>query len=222
MEHKETFSKRLNRLMADREIRPAELARLTGISRALISRYIRGMFVPKQDNTHKIAIALNVDPGYLMTGVKQKTAEEVEKAERLKKSLPAGAFVPAYQSVPMLGYAAAGSPLEDINQDTAYVNIAGKYDVDFCITVRGDSMTGLGINNGDIIFVKAMPEVANGQVAVVEINNEKVCLKRFYKAAGVVTLVSENPKYAPIVLTPDNCENVRILGRAVLKQSIIV
>lgn len=222
MEHKETFSKRLNRLMADREIRPAELARLTGISRALISRYVRGMFVPKQDNTHKIAIALNVDPGYLMTGVKQQTAEEVEEAERLKKSLPAGAFVPAYQSVPMLGYAAAGSPLEDINQDTAYVNIAGKYDVDFCITVRGDSMTGLGINNGDIIFVKAMPEVANGQVAVVEINNEKVCLKRFYKAAGVVTLVSENPKYAPIVLTPDNCENVRILGRAVLKQSIIV
>lgn len=218
----ETFAERMKRLMAKYNISGMELSRRTGIHKSAIYRYMSGEYLPKQDNTHKIAIALNVDPGYLMTGVKQKTAEEVEEAKRLKKSLPAGAFVPAYQSVPMLGYAAAGSPLEDINQDTAYVNIAGKYDVDFCITVRGDSMTGLGINNGDIIFVKAMPEVANGQVAVVEINNEKVCLKRFYKAAGVVTLVSENPKYAPIVLTSDNCENVRILGRAVLKQSIIV
>lgn len=136
-------------------------------------------------------------------------------------TLPPGAHRPQFKKVPMLGYAAAGQPLEDLNQDTPYYDVDNKYDVDFCITVRGDSMINAGINDGDIVFIKSMSEVPNGKIACVEIDNEKVCLKRFYKSADGIMLVSENPKYAPIQLTRFNCQSVKILGLAVLRQSEI-
>lgn len=136
-------------------------------------------------------------------------------------TLPPGARRPQFKKVPMLGYAAAGQPLEDLNQDAPYYDVDNKYDVDFCITVRGDSMVNAGINDGDIVFIKAMSEVPNGKIACVEIDNEKVCLKRFYKSADGIMLVSENPKYPPIQLNRFNCQSVKILGLAVLRQSEI-
>ena len=136
-------------------------------------------------------------------------------------TLPPGAHRPQFKKVPKLGYAAAGQPLEDLNQDTPYYDVDNKYDVDFCITIRGDSMINAGINDGDIVFIRSMPEVPNGKVACVEIDNEKVCLKRFYKSADGIMLVSENPKYPPIQLNRFNCQSVKILGLAVLRQSEI-
>lgn len=136
-------------------------------------------------------------------------------------TLPPGTHRPQFKKVPMLGYAAAGQPLEDLNQDTPYYDIENKYDVDFCITVRGDSMIDANINDGDIVFIKSMPEVPNGKIACVEIDNEKVCLKRFYKSGKTVSLASANSKYAPMFFTEDNCESIKILGLAVLRQSEI-
>lgn len=136
--------------------------------------------------------------------------------------IPPGAHRPQFKKVPMLGYAAAGQPLEDLNQDTPYYDVDNKYDVDFCITVRGDSMIDANINDGDIVFIKSMPEVPNGRIACVEIDNEKVCLKRFYKSGKTVSLASANSKYAPMFFTEDNCENIKVLGLAVLRQSEIM
>ncbi|WP_443652298.1 LexA family protein [Dialister invisus] len=135
--------------------------------------------------------------------------------------IPPGAHRPQFKKVPMLGYAAAGQPLEDLNQDTPYYDIDNKYDVDFCITVRGDSMIDANINDGDIVFIKSMPEVPNGKIACVEIDNEKVCLKRFYKSGKTVSLASANSKYAPMFFTEDTCESIKVLGLAVLRQSEI-
>lgn len=136
-------------------------------------------------------------------------------------TLPPGVHKPQFKKVPMLGYAAAGQPLEDLNQDTPYYDVDNKYDVDFCITVRGDSMIDANINDGDIVFIKSMPEVPNGRIACVEIDNEKVCLKRFYKSGKTVSLASANSKYAPMFFTEDTCESIKVLGLAVLRQSEI-
>ena len=82
-------------------------------------------------------------------------------------------------------------------------------------------MINANINDGDIIFIKSMSEVPNGKIACVEIDNEKVCLKRFYKNENGVMLVSENPTYPPMNLNESNTYDVKILGLAVLKQSEI-
>lgn len=205
---KEALIKRLKSVMDRYNVSPAELSRRTGIRSSSISDYLTGKYSPKQDKIDLIAEALSVDPAWLMgydgSGI-----------------LPPGAHRPQFKKVPMLGYAAAGQPLEDLNQDTPYYDVDNKYDVDFCITVRGDSMIDANINDGDIVFIKSMPEVPNGRIACVEIDNEKVCLKRFYKSGKTVSLASANSKYAPMFFTEDTCESIKVLGLAVLRQSEI-
>lgn len=191
------------------ELTLEDVAKRVGVSPATISRWESGDIANmRRDRIAALAKALQISPAVIM-------------GWDVDTPIPPGAHRPQFKKVPMLGYAAAGQPLENLNQDTPYYDVDDKYDVDFCITVRGDSMINAGINDGDIVFIKSMPGVPNGKIACVEIDNEKVCLKRFYKSADGIMLVSENPKYPPIQLNRFNCQSVKILGLAVLRQSEI-
>lgn len=186
-----------------------DVAKRVGVSPATISRWESGDIANmRRDRIAALAEALQISPAVIM-------------GWDVDTTLPPGTHRLQFKKVPMLGYAAAGQPLEDLNQDTPYYDVENKYDVDFCITVRGDSMIDANINDGDIVFIKSMPEVPNGKIACVEIDNEKVCLKRFYKSGKTVSLASANSKYAPMFFTEDNCENIKVLGLAVLRQSEI-
>lgn len=186
-----------------------DVAKRVGVSPATISRWESGDIANmRRDRIAALAESLQISPAVIM-------------GWDVDTPIPPGTHRPQFKKVPMLGYAAAGQPLEDLNQDTPYYDIENKYDVDFCITVRGDSMIDANINDGDIVFIKSMPEVPNGKIACVEIDNEKVCLKRFYKSGKTVSLASANSKYAPMFFTEDNCENIKVLGLAVLRQSEI-
>ena len=188
-----------------------ELGKKIGKNRATIYRYENNSIEKLPANVLvPLANALSITPGELI----KRNGDD-------SPSLPAGTFKPIFKKVPLLGYVAAGKPLEDLNQDVSYVDVEGKYDVDFCVKVVGDSMVDVDINDGDIVFAKSTPEVANGQIAVVEIDHEKACLKRFYHSAGTITLISANPKYPPMVFTVENCESVEVKGLAVIKQSEI-
>ena len=200
-------------------MRPVDLSERTGISRSVISSYLAGRWKAKQDNLYLISKAMNIDPAWLMGYDISMDGTPTKKHK--ESPAPKGTHKPQFKKVPMMGYAAAGQPLEDINQDINFFDVENKYDVDFCITVRGDSMINANINDGDIIFIKSMSEVPNGKIACVEIDNEKVCLKRFYKNENGVMLVSENPAYPPMNLNESNTYDVKILGLAVLKQSEI-
>ena len=197
------FAKRLKELRASRGLTQDDLARELNLVKSSISMYENGKRKPSFEVLEAIADYFNVN------------------MDTLYSSAPV--FVPSLNRVPMLGYAAAGQPLENLDgQDTYYVETDSRYAVDFCITVRGDSMINAGINDGDIVFVKAQPEVPNGKIACVEIDNERVCIKRFYKTDTGVMLVSENPKYAPLQFSESSCTDFRVLGLAVIKQSEIV
>lgn len=196
------FTKRLKELRASRGLTQDDLARELNLAKSSISMYENGKRKPSFEVLEAIADYFNVN------------------MDTLYSSAPV--FVPSLKRVPMLGYAAAGQPLENLDgQDTYYVETDSRYAVDFCITVRGDSMINAGINDGDIVFIKAQPEVPNGKIACVEIDNERVCIKRFYKIDTGVMLVSENPKYAPLQFSESNCTDFKVLGLAVLKQSEI-
>ena len=196
------FAKRLKELRVSRGLTQDDLARELNLVKSSISMYENGKRKPSFEVLEAIADYFNVN------------------MDTLYSSAPV--FVPSLKRVPMLGYAAAGQPLENLDgQDTYYVETDSRYAVDFCITVRGDSMINAGINDGDIVFVKAQPEVPNGKIACIEIDNELVCIKRFYKTDTGVMLVSENPKYAPLQFSESNCSDFKVLGLAVLKQSEI-
>lgn len=62
----ELFAKRLRDSMENREIKAADLARLSGVSKGMISLYLRGEHEPGQLNTSKMAQVLGVSPAWLM------------------------------------------------------------------------------------------------------------------------------------------------------------
>ena len=75
-------------------------------------------------------------------------------------------------------------------------------------------MIGARIYDGDIVYIKRQPTVQNGDIAAVLID-DSATLKRVYKTGNTLQLRAENSKYAPLNFTIDNCDNIRILGKAV-------
>ncbi|MCL2210413.1 MAG: transcriptional repressor LexA [Treponema sp.] len=113
--------------------------------------------------------------------------------------------------IPILGTVAAGVPiLAEENFDgniLLHRSMLKKNKKYFALKVKGDSMSGAGILQGDTAVIEKMNTVRNGEIAVAVID-EAVTLKRFYKESTRIKLQAENPAYKPIY-----SQDVKILGR---------
>jgi len=118
--------------------------------------------------------------------------------------------------VPLVGAIAAGSPIlaEESIEDELLVDerFVPKGTV-FALKVRGESMIGAGILNGDYVLVQQQPTAHEGEIVAALIGDEAT-VKRFHKRGGIVELVSENPTMKPIRLTEKD-PTIRILGKVV-------
>jgi repressor LexA len=103
-------------------------------------------------------------------------------------------------SLPLVGRVAAGHPI------LAQENIESRYRIDtslfnprphYLLRVRGMSMRGAGILDGDLVAVCRTPEVRNGQVVVARLE-EEVTVKRYRQEGPVAWLIPENPDFEPI------------------------
>jgi repressor LexA len=113
--------------------------------------------------------------------------------------------------IPLLGSVAAGAPiLAEENFDgniMIHHSMLKKNRKYFALKVKGDSMSGAGILEGDTAIIEKQNTVRNGEIAVAVIN-EAVTLKRFFKESSRIRLQAENPAYTPIF-----SQDVKILGR---------
>lgn len=120
--------------------------------------------------------------------------------------------------VPIVGRIAAGKPL------LAEENLEGRICVDrslvrsakvFALRVKGESMSGAGINDGDIAIIKEQPVAENGEIVAALVDGEAT-LKRFRKDAsgrGRITLKPENPAFKPLHF--GGSAGVSILGKLI-------
>lgn len=65
------FSVRLKQAMDAADLTASELSTESNVGKSDISNYLNGKYLPKQDKCYLLAKALNVDPGWLMTGIEQ-------------------------------------------------------------------------------------------------------------------------------------------------------
>ncbi|THB63156.1 MAG: transcriptional repressor LexA [Spirochaetaceae bacterium] len=116
---------------------------------------------------------------------------------------------PELVAVPLLGDVAAGLPL------LAEENHEGRLDLPaamlgkgnfFGLRVKGDSMQGDGIYNGDIAIIRQQRTAQNGDV-VVAMLGDSATLKRYYLEKNRIRLQAANPAYPPIYT-----QEIRILG----------
>ena len=102
--------------------------------------------------------------------------------------------------------------------DDGYLEQARLIDIpaDFALEAQGESMSGIGIHSGDVIFFVAADIVDNGEIAAVVVG-EEVTLKRvyYYPNNNKLILNSENPAFEPLVYIGSELDEIRIIGRAI-------
>lgn len=140
------------------------------------------------------------------------------------KSLPSlkngDDFVSVHRrAIPLLGEIAAGVPIL-AEENAELILCDDSLSCDCALKVRGDSMIGARICDGDLVFIRLQDDVDDGEIAAVIVDDEAT-LKYVYHIKDGLQLASANPRYAPMVYTFAQCESIRILGKAVGFQSRI-
>lgn len=107
--------------------------------------------------------------------------------------------------LPLLGYIAAGSPLEPYSDPNAtfYVSaslLSGK-NTAYTLQVKGSSMIEDGILDGDFVVIEKVNEAINGDIVVAMVDDNLATLKRFFKENGRVVLKPANSQMSPIYPT---------------------
>lgn len=98
--------------------------------------------------------------------------------------------------IPVLGVVTAGLPILAVENREGTMCWDGDPNC-FALRVRGDSMTGAGILDGDRVVVRPQQTAEDGQIVVALLEDEAT-VKRLRRRAGEVWLMPENPDYAPI------------------------
>ena len=113
-------------------------------------------------------------------------------------------------SLPIVGNVAAGQPILAQENIESYFPIPAELvpsGDSFALRVRGESMIGVGIFDGDLIFVNSCSTARNGEIVVALVEDEAT-VKTFYKEDGYIRLQPENDTMDPIIV--DHCV---ILGK---------
>ena len=106
--------------------------------------------------------------------------------------------------LPLVGRVAAGSPIlaqEHIEQTYSFGAGMFEKQPDYLLKVRGMSMQGVGIMDGDLLAVKQAKDAKNGQIVVARLGDE-VTVKRFRRTKNLIELLPENPDFKTIVVEP--------------------
>lgn len=204
------FNERLKELRLSRELTQEEFAKRIGISRSAVGMYEKGKREPDFETLELFADFFNVDMNYLLGKSDVNTdISSIKNIVPIEKKM-----------IPIIGTIAAGKPITADEHIETYLPCDIDVHADFGLIVHGDSMIGAGIHDGDVVFIKEQPDVDDGQIAAVRIDDEAT-LKHVYKIPGGCMLVSENPKYPPMTFTEENCDDIHIIGLAVAKYSVI-
>jgi len=203
-------------LIEELDIPYVDIEKKTGIPKSTIQRYASGTTkkIPI-DAIETLASVFGVSPAYLMGwGDTNSTVSPVLTTHN--------------RQVPLVGRIAAGQPIEAIEDVEEWLTIDEQDSVDFALRVHGDSMTGVGIYDGDILYVRNQSTVNNGEIAVISLDNgfpdsSDVTCKRFYQYGDTVALrpESHNPVHKEQVIKLGEDINVRILGKVVFLKSHI-
>lgn len=143
----------------------------------------------RKDPTRPRAIVVQVDE----TGIPQQTS--------------------GVANVPLVGQIAAGAPIlatEQIEETLPLPQDLVGTGTLFALRIKGDSMTGAGIFDGDTVVIRQQKTADDGTIIAALVDGEEATVKRLRRRGGRVQLLAENPAYEPI--EPDD---VQVLGKVV-------
>lgn len=201
-----TVSDKIRQLRKRAGLTQTELGERLGVKKNAVSKWECGRVEDIPSSKIKAMASLfDVPPSYLI---------DDEQAISAVSSIPPGFQpMPPMTAVPLVGQIACGDPITAEENLEGVVNVPEAWSATFVLTCHGDSMEPK-IKNRDLVAIRRQPEVENGQIAAVRIENEAT-LKRVYCYPDRLLLQPENPTYEPIILVGEEMNTVVIEGLAV-------
>lgn len=188
---------RLKMLREQKKLSQDELAKLIGVDRTTINKYESGASKPTR-KLEELARVFDVSSDYILG---------IQQLDLTKMS-------PENKKVPIIGtvkYGPDGLAYEYLD-GFVFVdkNLGGDIRAFRC---NDDSMTGLGIFEGDIAIVRIQEDVEDGKLAVVIINGDEGTLKKVRKHDDVIILESANPTYPARIFSGIEVNTIHIVGK---------
>lgn len=199
---------KIKRAREERTLSQAELGAKLGVTATAINYYEKGKRKISIDDLYRLASVLKKPLDYFLSDGDVQT-------DRGGKHL-SGRKIESFHDligIPVLGTVRAGEPVPSEQ------NVIGRLpfprqsagEIHFALRVKGDSMVGEGICEGDLVLIRRQSHVDfNGQIICALVNGEENTLKTFLKEAGNIRLRAANPAYPDIVL--DNERDLVIQG----------
>lgn len=199
--NKKIMAKNIRRFMKIHDKTRNEMCDALGVKYTTFTDWINGNTYPRIDKIELMANYFGVNKSDLV--------------EDRSLSLSSESFVSTTgKLIPLLGTIAAGVPILAEENIEEYYTIDKSLRANFALRVRGDSMIDANIFNGDIAFFVEQPDVENGEIAAVVIDDSATLKKVYHTDSGII-LQAANSKYSPIVITNEDLEETRIAGRLV-------
>jgi len=141
-----------------------------------------------------------VEKGYI-----KKSEGTVRGLEVVRTNYKADADMESAVELPVLGFIAAGSPLEPHTDPNFYISIAAsmvsKSKSNYVLQVKGTSMIDDGILDGDYVVIQHQQEAQSGDIVVALLPNGLATLKRIFFEKDRIKLMPANATMAPIFTT---------------------
>lgn len=210
----------IDALLVRFDLKPESLARIAGVSTATVSRWRTGQTDNiRKANLEKICSTLELTPDDILSSSAGLAAQE--HGQMPPNAIPVVASEEATVPLVSLGRVHAGS-FEDEDAHAGRVevpaSVAASHPRAFALEVEGDCMDRV-VPEGSHVLVDPDREPGNGSIAVVETEDYRAVMRRWYRGASTLLLSAES--YSPhedIVLGPDSGP-VRVIGTVVWWQA---
>ena len=207
--NKQIMAKNIKKYMSLNNVSQTDICNALKFKPSTFSDWVNAKTYPRIDKIEMLANYFGIEKSDLVEDKSNDDSDYINNIYKIDKI-----------KLPFLGSVACGEPIYADEDRESYIMVGTDIHADFCLKCQGDSMINARIHDGDIVFVRKQDIVNNGEIAVVIIDDEAT-LKRFYyyKEQNMVILRPENNKYQDIVLTGEELEKVKVIGKAVAFQS---
>lgn len=198
-----TVGERLKSLRENIGLSQVDFADKINISKQTLYKYENNLITNIPSDKIEAAAKLGgISPAYLMGW---------ESSPDIKPAKKKGVIIN------VLGRVAAGIPIEaienviDTEEITEEMATTGNF---FGLRIHGDSMEPR-INEGDVVIVRQQDDAESGDIVIALVNGCDATCKRLKKYSDGIMLLSNNPKYEPMVFSNQEIveKPVRIIGR---------
>lgn len=209
-----TMTDKLDLLMQERGLTKASLSREADIPyMTIVNFYEKGTENVKRSTLLKLSEYFGVTVDFLAVDAETRRTYPVYAPAITETDGAGGGEQPAVSvKKPRVSEFLEGrDPLLPANI-IAYDDVPGNVRCDFTMQFRGNSMSRLGISDGDIVYVRAQSFADDHEIAAVVLHG-KLTLRRLLLGEGKLVLMAENPAFAPAVF--GSADEICIVGKAV-------